>query len=195
MDKQIDIKHTGIFRFDEHVKHVMDEWNVHGTAIAVIKDGEVIHSRGYGWRDFDRKLPVNSQTLFAIGSASKAFTAAALGILVDRGLLEWDRPVCKYLPDFHLMDPFCNERITPHDPACHRSGLPGHNMMWFGSPATAKNLLNGWRMCSPTRIFEHFPISEYDVCRCRYLVEVLHRSDMGSRLLNRNFRQAGDALQ
>ncbi len=154
MDKQIDIKKLSAFSgFDEHVKHVMGEWNVHGTAIAIIKDGEVIHSRGYGWRDFEQQLPVDSETLFAIGSASKAFTATALGILVDRGLLEWDQPVRKYLPHFHLMDAFADERITPRDLLCHHSGLPGHNMMWFGSPANRKELVERLAYLQPNRDF------------------------------------------
>ena len=150
----IDLKQFPQFEgFDAHVARVMADWHVNGSAIAVVKGGEVIFSKGYGWRDAERRLPVDQHSLFAIGSASKAFTSTGLGILVDRGLLGWDQPVHELLPGFALMDEFASKRITPRDLLCHRSGLPGHNMMWFGSPADRATLVDRLAYIQPNRDF------------------------------------------
>ncbi|MFW6148069.1 MAG: serine hydrolase domain-containing protein, partial [Thermodesulfobacteriota bacterium] len=126
--------------FDEFVTEAMKEWKVPGLAVSIVKDGEVIYSKGFGYRDKEKKLNVTPETLFAIGSCSKAFTAAAMGILVDEGNLEWDKPVRTYLPTFKLKDPFVSERITVLDLVCHRSGLPRHEFMWYGSSAERQEL-------------------------------------------------------
>src|SRR5882724_6061697 len=81
---------------DEYIQTTMAEWRVPGLALAVVKDGAVIHSEGYGLRDVERNLPVTPDTLFAIGSCTKAFTTMAIGMLVDEGKLDWDAPVRDY---------------------------------------------------------------------------------------------------
>ncbi len=128
--------------FDEFVTEAMKEWKVPGLAISIVKDGEVIYSQGYGYRDKEKKLKVTPETLFAIGSCSKAFTAASMGILVDEEKLEWNKPARKYLPSFKLKDAFISERVTVLDLVCHRSGLPRHEFMWYGSTATREELFN-----------------------------------------------------
>lgn len=175
METELDLTRFPGFRdFEAHVLQVMAKWNVHGTAMAVVKDGEVVFSRGFGWRDDEQRLAVDSQTLFAIGSASKAFTSTALGILVDRGMLEWDRPVRYYLPFFRLADPFASERITPRDLLSHRSGLPGHNMMWFGSSASRRELVERLAYVQPNRDFRSvFQYQNMMFVAAGYLVEAL----------------------
>lgn len=126
----------------EYVPKVLDTWKVPGLALAVIRDGKVVLAEGYGYRDLEKKVPVNAETLFAIGSSSKAFTTAALGMLVDEGKLEWDKPVRTWMPDFRLHDPFATERMTPRDLVSHRSGLPRHDLVWYGTPATRADLVS-----------------------------------------------------
>src|SRR6185503_12926083 len=75
--------------FDSFVEQAMKDWKVPGLALAVVKDGQIVYAKGYGYRDVKNGLKVTPDTLFAIGSCSKAFTAAAIGILVDDGKLEW----------------------------------------------------------------------------------------------------------
>ena len=145
----MDFNSTMVSEIDAYMMDLMADWQVHGTALAVIRDGEVVLSKGYGYRDFSKKLPVDPQTLFPIGSASKAFTATALGILVDRGVLEWDMPVKDLLPDFDLFDPFAAANITPRDLLCHRSGLGGHNMPWFGSICSRAELVERMAYLEP----------------------------------------------
>jgi CubicO group peptidase (beta-lactamase class C family) len=119
--------------FDQFVEKAIVDWEVPGLAIAVVKGGEVVYSKGFGMRDVDRKLPVTPKTLFAIGSSSKAFTTFVLGTLVDEGKLEWDKPVGNFLPGFRMYDQATTNLITPRDLVTHRSGLPRHDLLWYNN--------------------------------------------------------------
>lgn len=139
--------------FEKFVTKTMEEWKVPGLGISIVKDGKVIISKGFGFRDVKKGLKVTPRTLFAIGSCSKAFTAVTMGILVDEGKLDWDKPVREYLPSFKLKDPFATEGMTPRDLVCHRSGLPRHDSMWYGSSATRKELFDRLQYLEPSRDF------------------------------------------
>ena len=139
--------------FEKFVTKTMEEWKVPGLGISIVKDGKVIFSKGFGFRDVKKGLKVTPKTLFAIGSCSKAFTAVTMGILVDEGKLDWDKPVREYLPSFKLKDPFATEGMTPRDLVCHRSGLPRHDSMWYGSSATRKELFDRLQYLEPSRDF------------------------------------------
>ena len=127
------------------VKRWMVDWNVPGLALAVVKDRQVIHTGSYGLRDTRRGLPVTVETCFGIASCTKSFTATAIGILVDDGLLDWDKPVRDYLPAFQMRDTVATERMTPRDLLTHRCGLPRHDYVWVTSPATRLELLGRLR--------------------------------------------------
>ncbi|MEW5901563.1 MAG: serine hydrolase domain-containing protein, partial [Acidobacteriota bacterium] len=131
----------------------MAEWKVPGMAVAIVKDGQVILAEGYGLKDVKNNLKVTPQTIFAIGSSSKAFTATAMGILTDDGKLDWDKPVREYLPSFKLWDLFASERMTPRDLVCHRSGLPRHDVMWYNSPLSRKELFDRIQYLKPNKDF------------------------------------------
>jgi len=139
--------------FPEFITKAMAEWKVPGMAVAIVKDGKVILAEGFGLRDVKNNLKVTPQTVFAIGSSSKAFTATTMGILVDEGKLEWDRPVREYLPTFKLWDHFATERMTPRDLVCHRSGLPRHEFMWIGSPFSRQELFDRLSYLEPSQDF------------------------------------------
>jgi len=141
--------------FDKFVKKSMEEWKVPSVAISIVKNGKVILSKGYGFRDIKKKLEVTPKTLFAIGSCTKAFTAVATGILVDEGKLDWDKPVREYLPFFKLHDPFTSERITPRDLLCHRCGLPRHDLMWYNSSCSREELIRRLRYLEPSQDFRY----------------------------------------
>ncbi len=138
---------------DAFITEVMAEWKVPGLAIAVVEDGEVVVSKGYGYRDIDEELPVTARTLFAIGSITKSFTVTALGMLADEGRFEWDEPLRTYLPDFELYDDVASERMTPRDLVTHRSGLPRHDLVWYGSDFTRQELYERLRYLEPSRDF------------------------------------------
>jgi CubicO group peptidase (beta-lactamase class C family) len=139
--------------FDQYIQKSMQNWKINGASVAVVYDNQVVFTKGYGLRDSQKNLPVDAQTLFAIGSASKAFTTLSMGILVDRGLLEWDRPVRDYLPSFKLFDDFATQRMTPRDLVCHRSGLPRHDLMWYGTSLNRQELFDRLGFLEPNKDF------------------------------------------
>lgn len=136
--------------FDPFVEQVRQEWKVPGLAVAIVKDGKIVYAQGYGFRDVKQQLKATPDTLFAIGSCSKAFTAAALGLLVDEKKLEWDKPVRSYLPEFALHDEYATTHIRPRDLVSHQSGLPRHDLVWYGSSLTRKDLFARLRYLEPS---------------------------------------------
>ncbi|UCG87750.1 MAG: serine hydrolase [Gemmatimonadota bacterium] len=138
---------------DEVIETAMAGWQVPGLAIAVIRDGDVLLAKGYGYRDVERQLPVTENTLFAIGSNSKSFTVTVLGMLVDEGKLDWDEPVQTYMPDFQLYDDVATEHMTARDLVTHRSGLPRHDGLWYGSDLSRYELYERLRYLEPNRDF------------------------------------------
>jgi len=138
---------------DPFIQSVMKEWKVPGLAIAVIQDGKVILSKGYGYRDAERSLPVTPRTLFAIGSISKSFTVTVLSTLVDQGKLDWDKPVRVSLPDFQLQDAVATEQMTARDLVSHSSGLPRHDAVWYGSSMTRRQMYERLRYLEPSKSF------------------------------------------
>ncbi len=139
--------------FEDFVHTVMRDWKVPGLAIAIVKDGDVIFSRGFGLRNVAQSLEVTPQTRFPIGSCTKAFTTMAMGMLVDEGKLDWDTPVRTYLPSFTLQDLFASERMTPRDLVTHRSGLPGHDLMWYRSHWSRQELFDRLQYLEPSKDF------------------------------------------
>ena len=121
--------------------------------IAVVQDGKVVLVKGYGYRDLEKKLPVTPKTLFAVGSITKSFTVTLLGMLVDEGKLDWDKPVHDYLPDFRLFDPVASDHITTRDLVTHRSGLPRHDQLWYTSTFTRAEMVKRLRYLEPSKDF------------------------------------------
>jgi len=119
--------------FDDFAAGALKSWDVPGASVAVISHGSVVYAKGFGQRDVKDNLPVTADTLFAIGSCTKAFTTFVLGQLVDEGKLEWDKPVSRYLPGFRLSDPTASQELTPRDLVTHRSGLPRHDLVWYNN--------------------------------------------------------------
>jgi len=120
-------------KIDSLVEKTMKTFNVPGIAVAVVHNGKVALAKGYGVRSINTMKRVDEHTLFAIASNSKAFTAAALGILVDDGKLKWDDRVIDFIPEFRLYNPYVTEEFTIRDLLTHRSGMglgAGDLMIW-----------------------------------------------------------------
>ena len=109
--------------FDARVEEIRKSVGVPGMSIAVVEDGKVALARGYGLRRMAAAEPADADTIFPIGSVSKAFTSAALAILVDRGQINWDDPVVEHLPWFQMYDAWVTREMTIRDLLVHRSGL------------------------------------------------------------------------
>lgn len=120
------------------VETMLEAWKVPGLALAVVKGGKVVYAEGFGYRDLEAKTPVSPDTLFAIGSSTKAFTTFLLGTLVDEGKLDWDKPVRTYMPGFAMYDPKSSETMTPRDLVTHRSGLPRHDALWYNNKTMSR---------------------------------------------------------
>ena len=149
-NKEVEKKLKG---FDQYVEKVMRDWKVQGMAVAIVHKNKVILSKGYGYRNVAKNLPVTEETLFAIGSCTKAFTAAGVCLLQEDGLLELDKPIREYMPEFKLFDDYVSQNMSPRDLLCHRSGLPRHDIMWYGSPATRRDLFARLRYLEPSQPF------------------------------------------
>jgi CubicO group peptidase (beta-lactamase class C family) len=127
--------------FDDFATTALKSWNVPGAAIAVVSHGSVVYAKGLGQRDVKNNLPATADTLFAIGSCTKAFTTFVLGQLVDEGKLDWDKPLSRYLPGFRLADPTATQEITTRDLVTHRSGLPRHDLVWYNNQTLSRREL------------------------------------------------------
>lgn len=140
---------------DAYAQKAMQDWHLPGFAIAIVKDDKIVFTKGYGVRQFGEPTPVDEHTVFAIASCSKAFTAAALAMLVDEGKLKWDDPVTKYLPDFQLYDPYVTREITVRDLLCHRSGLAtfGGDLLWYQTTYNRQEVLRRIRYLKPVSSF------------------------------------------
>ena len=117
-------------RFDKYVAAAMKDWKVPGAAIAVVVNGKVVMSKGYGVRTLGKPDPVDSNTLFGCMSTTKAFTAAGLGMLVDEGKLNWDDKVTKWLPDFRVADSYITADLRVRDLLTHNSGIGNTDAIW-----------------------------------------------------------------
>ncbi|MDX2060341.1 MAG: serine hydrolase [Gemmatimonadales bacterium] len=115
---------------DQYITTSMKAWQVPGLAVAVVHRGQVVLARGYGVRKLGSPEPVDAATLFAIGSATKTFTATAIGMLAEEGKLGLDEPVIRYRPDFRLADPIATRAVSLRDLLSHRTGVAGGDFLW-----------------------------------------------------------------
>lgn len=133
---------TKLNEFRAFLNENMKKWQVPGIGVGIVKEGRVVMAEGFGLRNMEKNLPATAETLFAIGSSSKAFTTMDIGILVDEGMLEWDKPVRTYLPEFRLKDEIATSRMTVRDLVSHRSGLPRHDAIWYGTSFSRKEIFD-----------------------------------------------------
>ncbi len=141
---------------DAFAAQVLKEFDVPGLAVAIVKDGKVVLAKGYGVRKLDEPTPVDENTLFGIASNTKAFTSAALAMLVDEGKISWDDPVTKHLPGFQLYDPYVTREMTIRDLLTHRSGLglgAGDLLWWPPTDYSREDIIRRFRFVKPATSF------------------------------------------
>jgi CubicO group peptidase (beta-lactamase class C family) len=154
---------------DSTVARAMKAFQVPGMAVGIIKDGKLIYSKGYGVRELGKTAPVDADTLFQIGSNTKAFTTASLAMLVDEGKLHWDDKVIDYLPQFRMHDPYVTREFTIRDLLTHRSGLglgAGDLMFFPATDFTREEIIHGLRYLKPVSGFR----SKFDYDNLLYMV-------------------------
>jgi len=134
---------------DAYTAKAVADWKVPGLAIAVVKDGRIVFAKGYGVREAGKPAPVDTQTLFAIGSTTKAMTSASIGMLVDEGKLRWDDRVTKILPSFQLADPYVTRELTIRDLLTHRAGLGNADVLWYRTDNSPEEVIRRVRFADP----------------------------------------------
>ena len=165
-------------QIDSLTNLVLKTFNVPGIAVGVVKDGKLIHAKGYGVANIITGKKVDENTLFGVASNSKAMTAAALGMLVEEGKIKWDDKVTDYIPEFKMYDPYVTEAFTIRDLLTHRSGLGlgAGDLMMFpdGSDFTKKDIIHNLRFLKPVSAFR----TKYDYDNNLYIVagEVVARA-------------------
>lgn len=157
-------------QIDSLVEKTLTTFNVPGIAVSVIKDGKIIHLKGYGVRSIKTNKKVDENTLFGVASNTKAFTAAAIGMLVDEKKITWDTKVTDVIPEFKMYDAYVTSEFTIRDLLTHRSGLglgAGDLMIWPDSSTVNKNqLIHNLRYLKPVSSFR----TKYDYDNLMYIV-------------------------
>ncbi|HRP61931.1 MAG TPA: serine hydrolase [Phycisphaerales bacterium] len=128
-------------RLCERLDEQREKMHVPGIAIAVVKDDKVVLARGLGMRDLENAVAADEHTIFAVGSTTKAFTAALIAMLVDEGKMSWEDHPSEYLPGFRIHDDEANEKLTIRDTLCHRSGLARTDLLWASGRADRQTIL------------------------------------------------------
>ncbi len=116
---------------DTILQKILKDRKAVGFAVAVVKKDKIIYAKGFGYRDEEQKLPVTPNTLFAIGSCTKAFTSSLMGLFNKENKLEYDKPARDYLPALQFYNNELNNGVTVRDLMCHRTGLPRHDYSWY----------------------------------------------------------------
>ncbi len=116
------------------IQKALADWHVPGVAVAIVRDDVVVYLKGHGVRELGKREAVTPHTVFPLASCSKGFITTATAILVDEGKMTWNDPVRKHVPFFRLSDPLADREVTLRDLMCHRTGLRGHDLLWYRAP-------------------------------------------------------------
>ena len=128
---------------DTYIQTAVTDFGQPGLAVGIVQNGQLIWSKGYGKLDIAKADPVTPNSVFFIASMSKAFTACAIGLLVDEGKMGFDDPVRKHLPWFSTPNPYVTENMTVRDLLCHRSGWITFDgdLLWYGTEMSQREIL------------------------------------------------------
>jgi CubicO group peptidase (beta-lactamase class C family) len=128
--------------FDKLASGAMTTWRFPGLAVAIVQNDRVVYAKGFGVKEAGKSEPVTADTLFEIGSTTKAFTTTAMAMLADEKKIEWDDPVRKHIDYFHLSDACADSLVTLRDIVSHRTGLSRHDELWDNSPWSRDEILH-----------------------------------------------------
>ncbi len=138
---------------DALVQAAMEAFRIPGASVAIVQGDEVIYLKGFGVREIGKDAPVTPDTLFAIASTTKAFTATTVAMLVEDGKMAWDDPVRKHVPFFRLSDPLADANVTLRDLLCHRTGISRHDLFWYNSAWDREEVLRRIGLVKPNTSF------------------------------------------
>jgi CubicO group peptidase (beta-lactamase class C family) len=160
--------------FDVYMEKVVRDWNVPGIGVGVVVKDRLVFAKGYGFRDYGKKLPFTSTTIQPIASNTKLFTAVAIGLLVEEGKLDWDKPVRQFVPSIQFYDDDLNAKVTVRDMLSHRTGITRHDLIWYKSDFTRKELFERLKYLEPTQpMRQTFLYNTMMYASAGYIVELL----------------------
>lgn len=136
--------------FDTYMSQILKDWNVPGIGVGIVVKDKLVFAKGYGYRDYGRKIPYTPNTVQPIASNTKLFTAVAAGLLVDEGKLDWDKPIRQYVPDIRFYSDDLDRTITVRDMLSHRTGMTRHDLIWYKSDFTQRDLFDRLKYLEPT---------------------------------------------
>ena len=135
--------------FDKEMEANLKSWNMPGVGIGVVKNGKLVFVKGYGYRDYEKKLPITANTLFQIASNTKLFTATSIGFLVNEGKLDWDKPIRNFVPSIQFYNNELNNTITIRDMLSHRTGVTRHDLIWYKADFSRAELFEKLKYLEP----------------------------------------------
>src|SRR5437867_2911835 len=160
--------------FDQEMGKILKDWNAPGVAVGVVVQDKLLFAKGYGYRDYGKKLPMTPNTLFQIASNTKLFTAVAVGLLVEEGKLDWDKPVRQYVPGIQFYNDELNQTVTIRDMLAHRTGITRHDLIWYKSDFTRKELFERLKYLEPRQpLRQAFLYNNLMYAAAGYIVEQL----------------------
>src|SRR5216117_4467488 len=136
--------------FDEYMAKVLKDWNGPGIGVGIVVGDKLVFAKGYGYRDYEKKLPFTPGTVCPIASNTKLFTAIAAGMLVEEGKLTWDKPVRESVPTIRFYNEQLNNTVTLRDMLSHRTGITRHDLIWYKSDLTQKELFERLKYLEPS---------------------------------------------
>ncbi len=140
---------TRLADFEEYMQQQLKDWNAPAVGVGIVISNQLLFAKGYGYRKYDEKLPFTAKTLCPIASNTKLFTAVAAGLLVKDGKLAWDRPIRDFVPSIRFYNDALNDTITLRDMLAHRTGVTRHDLIWFKSDFTRKELFERLKFMEP----------------------------------------------
>jgi CubicO group peptidase (beta-lactamase class C family) len=160
--------------FDQYMEKILKEWNIAGAGVGIVYKDKLVFAKGYGYRDYENKLPVTPNTLYQIASNTKLFTTIAVGMLVDQGKLDWDKPVKKYVPTIDFFNNDLNNSVTIRDMLAHRTGISRHDMIWYQSDFSRKDIFERIKYLEPSQsLRQGFLYNNLMYVAAGYIVELL----------------------
>jgi CubicO group peptidase (beta-lactamase class C family) len=135
---------------DAYMAQVLEDWNVPGIGVGVVVKDKLIFAKGYGYRDYGKRLPFTPATTQPIASNTKLFTAMAAGLLIDEGKLDWDKPIRQYVPGIKFYNDDLERTITVRDMLSHRTGVTRHDLIWYKSEFSQKDLFERLKYLEPS---------------------------------------------
>ena len=139
--------------FDAYVARLLETWNAPGLGVGIVVKDRLVFAKGYGYRDFGKRVPYTPTTTQPIASNTKLFTAVAAGLLVEEGKLDWDTPIRSYVPSIRFSSDELDRAVTLRDMLSHRTGISRHDGIWYQSDFTQKDLVDRVRYLEPSAPF------------------------------------------